>query len=419
MSSPTPKSWLTLTLGFGAAIVALGGILWVQDARHGWPFARHHTQSGTAPPAPPAAATAAQPPATARIAIKIDPSKLTQLGVQFETVRRERLGRSGRYPAVITPDESRLSHIHTRVSGWVEQLHVNAGDRVRPGLALASVFSQELFASQTEYLSARQRSAATPGSAVQSAGRTRLKVLGLSDAEIDRLEKSGTVQRLTTITSPRAGIVLRRGVTVGTAVDPSTELMMIADLSKVWAIAEVPESEATGITVGSKGTLQFAGSNRGTIDAAVEFIYPTLTERTRTVRVRFAIENSATALRPGVYGVASFASSTNDSLTVPRDSIVDAGESQHVFVRTGEGTLDARTVKVGARFSNRVEILDGIVAGDEIVTSGVFLIDSESRLRASGAAPAHAGHSKSAAPVPETAPAGEAPAKAEHSGHGG
>jgi Cu(I)/Ag(I) efflux system membrane fusion protein len=132
--------------------------------------------------------------------------------------------------------------------------------------------------------------------------------------------------------------------------------------------------------------------------------------------VRFAIDNSAAALRPGVYGSASFASSTGDALTVPRDAIVDTGETQHVFVRTDDGTLDPRAVKVGARLADRIEILEGIAAGDEVVTSGVFLIDSESRLRASGAAPAHAGHSRPSAAEP--APAGKAPAKDEHSGHG-
>ena len=418
MISPRRKSWLTMTLGFGAGIVMLGAILLVQDARHGWPFTRHHGQTTTAAVAPAGAVSVSPQSGAARAAVKIDSSKLTQLGVQFETVRRESLGRSGRYPVVITPDERRLSHIHTRVAGWVEQLHVNTGDRVRPGAALASVFSQELFASQTEYLSAKQRSAATPGSAIQSAGRTRLKVLGLSDADIDRLEKSGTVQRLITITSPRAGIVLRRGVTTGTAVDPSTELMTIADLSQVWAIAEIPESDAAGIAVGTKGVLQFAGSDRSTIDAAVEFIYPTLTERTRTVRVRFAIDNAAAALRPGVYGVVSFAASAHDALTVPRDSIVDTGNSQHVFLRTGDGTLEPRTIRTGARLADRVEILEGIAAGDEVVTSGVFLIDSESRLRASGVGPAHAGHSRSSAPA-EAAPTGKPPANNEHSGHGG
>jgi len=416
--SPLRKSWLTMTLGFGVAILALGAALLVQDARHGWPFTRHHGQAVTAAQAPDAAVSDSPRSGAARTTVKIDSSKLTQLGVQFEMVRREPLGRSGRYPVVITPDERRLSHIHTRVAGWVERLHVNTGDSVRPGVALASVFSQELFASQTEYLAARQRSAAIPGSAVQSAGRTRLKVLGLNDNDIDLLERSGTVQRLITITSPRTGIVLRRGVTVGTAVDPSTELMTIADLSQVWAIAEIPESDASGIAVGSRGMLQFAGLQRGTTDAAVEFIYPTLTERTRTVRVRFAIDNSAAALRPGVYGVVSFASSTHDALTVPRDSIVDTGESQHVFLRTGDGALEPRTVKVGARLADRVEILEGVVAGDEVVTSGVFLIDSESRLRASGAGPAHAGHSRSSAPE-EAAPNGELPANSEHSNHGG
>jgi Cu(I)/Ag(I) efflux system membrane fusion protein len=337
--------------------------------------------------------------------------------VQFETVKLDRLGFGGRHPAVITPDESRLSHIHTRVSGWVEQLHVSTGDRVRPGQALASVFSQELFASQTEYLSALQRGSAAPGSAVQAAARTRLKVLGMSDADIERLSKSGAVQRLTTISSPRAGIVLNRGVTVGTAVDPSTELMTIADLSRVWALAEVPEAESADLKIGSKATLQFPGAGRATTDAVVEFVYPTLTERTRTVRVRFAIQNAAGTLRPGVYGTVSFASPVRDTLTVPRDSLVETGESQHVFVRKSDGSLDPRVVKLGARVADRVEVLEGIEAGETIVTSGVFLIDSESRLRATGAAPAHGGHSKP--DTNQSAPTKAPTTDSSHSGHGG
>jgi Cu(I)/Ag(I) efflux system membrane fusion protein len=405
------------TLGLGAllAVLAVGAFLFVQDARHGWPFTRHHGRA-------PAHASSSRAPtpaasATARAAVRIDPSKLAQLGVQFETVKVERLGTAGRHPAVVTPDEGRLSHIHTRVSGWVEQLHVNTGERVRPGEALASVFSQELFASQTEYLSAMQRSVATPGSTVQAAARTRLKVLGMSDREIDRLASSGTVQRLTTLSSPRAGIVLSRGVTVGTAVDPSTELMTIADLSRVWALVELPETESSGIRAGSNATLQFPGAGRTTTHAIVEFIYPTLTERTRSVRVRFAIDNSDGALRPGVYGTATFATSARETLTVARDSLVETGESQHVFVRSGDGSLDPRAVKVGARVGDRVEILDGIATGETIVVSGVFLIDSESRLRASGAAPAHAGHSAPATRETESpaAPAADDP-RANHGG---
>jgi Cu(I)/Ag(I) efflux system membrane fusion protein len=417
VTSPRPKSMLTLTLGAGIAVAVVGALLLVQDARHGWPFSRHHGQAAPAESPPRKSAIDAPPAGALRASVRVDASQLAQLGVQFETVKRARLGSSGRHPAVITPDESRLSHIHTRVSGWVEKLHVNTGDRVRPGQALAAVFSQELFASQTEYLSALQRGAATPGSAVQAAARTRLKVLGMSDRDIERLAQSGTVQRLTAITSPRAGIVLNRGVTVGTAVDPSTELMTVADLSRVWALAEVPEAETTGIKTGSKATLQFSGAGRTTTNAIVEFVYPTLTERTRTVRMRFAIDNSDGALRPGVYGTVTFASSARETLTVPRDSLVDTGESQHVFVRTGDGSLDPRIVKLGARVGDRVEILDGIEAGETIVTSGIFLIDSESRLRATGAAPAHAGHSKPDAneSAPPPAPSPDTP----HPGHGG
>jgi Cu(I)/Ag(I) efflux system membrane fusion protein len=417
VTSPRRKSLLTLTLGAALAGVAVGGFLFIQDTRHGWPFTRHHVQAAATSPSPQPPATDATAAGAARTTVRIDASQLAQLGVQFETVKLERLGPGRRHPAVISPDESRLSHIHARVSGWVEQLHVNTGDRVRPGHPLASVFSQELFASQTEYLSALQRSSATPGSAVRDAARMRLKVLGMSDRDIERLGKSGTVQRLTTITSPRAGIVLNRGVTVGTAVDPSTELMTVADLSRVWALAEVPEAESSGIKSGSKATLQFSGAGRATIDAIVEFVYPTLTERTRTVRVRFTIDNSDGALRPGVYGTVTFASSARETLTVPRDSLVETGESQHVFVRTSEGSLDPRVVNLGARVGDRVEILDGIEAGETIVASGVFLIDSESRLRATGAAPAHAGHSKPDAG--ETAPPTAPSTDNAHSSHGG
>jgi membrane fusion protein, copper/silver efflux system len=417
MTSPRRKSILTLTIGAGVAVVVVGGFLLVQDARHGWPFTRHHIQTAPGAASPRAAAAEAPTKGAARTAVLIDESQLAQLGVQFETVKLDRLGAGGRHPAVVTPDESRLSHIHTRVSGWVEQLHVSTGDRVRPGQALASVFSQELFASQTEYLSALQRSSATPGSAVHAAARTRLKVLGMSDADIERLGKSGTVQRLTTISSPRAGIVLNRGVTVGTAVDPSTELMTIADLSRVWALAEVPEAESSAVKKGSKAKLEFPSAGRASTGALVDFVYPTLTERTRSVRVRFAIDNSDGTLRPGVYGTVSFASSAREALTVPRDSLVETGESQHVFVRKSDGSLDPRAVKLGARVADRVEVLNGIEAGETIVTSGVFLIDSESRLRATGAAPAHGGHSKPDAN--ESAPTKAPTTDSSHPGHGG
>jgi Cu(I)/Ag(I) efflux system membrane fusion protein len=151
--------------------------------------------------------------------------------------------------------------------------------------------------------------------------------------------------------------------------------------------------------------LAFPSAGKPMLTARVEFIYPTLTERTRTVRVRFEVGNSDGALRPGLFGTASFGEATRSALTVPRDAVVDTGETQHVFVRAANGILEPRSVRLGARVADRVEVLEGLAPGETVVASGVFLIDSESRLRASGGG----GHSGHAAPREQ----------ADHSAHGG
>lgn len=194
-----------------------------------------------------------------------------------------------------------------------------------------------------------------------------------------------------TITAPRSGIVLNRGVSEGLSVDPSTQLVTLADLSRVWVIAEVAEGEAAQLRIGSSATLNFPMAQREPLTAKVEFIYPTLTERTRTVRVRLPLDNKAGLLRPGMYGSAEFRISARDGLTIARDAVVDTGDSQHVFVHTKENLIEPRTVKVGARLSDRIEVIEGLEKGDHVITAGVFLIDSESRLRASGST-GHVGH---------------------------
>jgi len=383
-----------------AAAALIVGALFVQDARHGWPFTRHHQVTAARSDMPhagaPDAATADRP---SRTAVPLDSAQFERLGIQLEPARLERMTGASRHVAVVAADESRISHVHTRVAGWVEELYVNTtGEKVRAGQPLAAVFSQELFASQNEYLAALRQNREVGRSAVLEAARTRLEVLGMSAREIAALERDGAARRLLRVVSPRQGIVLRRGVTVGTAVDPSTELMTIADLSRIWVLAEVPESEASRIKTGAAAELSFPSSGRAPLAAKVDFIYPTLSERTRTVRVRFSVENSQADLRPGQFGTASFGAVAREALTVARDAVVDTGESQHVFVATSEGVLQPRTVKLGARLADRVEIREGLTAGEPVVSAGVFLIDSESRLRASAReaqapeAAAHSGH---------------------------
>jgi membrane fusion protein, copper/silver efflux system len=223
-------------------------------------------------------------------------------------------------------------------------------------------------------------------------------------------------------------------------VDPSTEILTIADLSRVWVIAEVPEADIPRVQVGASAELEFPGAAREPFEARVEFLYPTLSERTRTLRVRFAVDNLSGSLRPGIYGSAVLQVSPHPVVSVARDAVVDTGDAQHVFVVAAERRYTPRLVKLGARFGDRVEVREGLQDGEEVVASGVFLIDSESRLRASGSGTGHQHGSSSdakaapardaqtakkpakrlqppAATTPPSEHEGHTPSSPEHTGH--
>jgi Cu(I)/Ag(I) efflux system membrane fusion protein len=416
--SMMPTTLRAVLVTAGTTIVIFTGVLYVQHERQGWPFNTGEPQSTvgartgasnratTAPPAP--------SPGMDRVPVEIGSPALQEFGIRIEVVGRESLTHQLRAVATVVPDESRISHVHTRVAGWVEQLDVSTtGEMVHAGQPLARIFSQELLSSQTEYLAARRNTvAAGIASAVVAGGRTRLTVLGMTPGEIDAIEQSGEPRRLVTIVAPRSGVVVNRGITVGTSVDASTPLLTIADLSRVWILAEVPEADINGIRVGSLAALDFPGAGRPPFAARVEFVYPTLTERTRTLRVRFSAANQGGALRPGLYGTAVFESAGPLVITVPRDAVVDTGLMQHVYVATDIG-FEPRPVSLGLQLADRVEIRAGLAEGERIAATGVFLLDSESRLRATGGAGA-TGHShgapsgQTATPVPAT-PAAPSP----------
>jgi Cu(I)/Ag(I) efflux system membrane fusion protein len=406
------KDSKTLAVVTSSALVLLIGLLVIQHLRHGWPFSLHHAVGQPASSAHIAARDAGSvAPTHPRAEVEIAQAQLDAIGVRIEKVLQETISQPIRTVATVVPDESRVSHVHTRVSGWIEKLYVNTtGERVRAGQELAGIFSQELLSSQTEYLAARRATAVGPHSAVVDGARSRLKVLGMTDGEIRSIEEAGQPRRLVTVTAPRAGVVLHRGISVGTAVDPSTEIVTVADLSRVWVFAEVPEGDIPSVRVGTPARLEFPASGREPFDAPVEFLYPTLSERTRTLRVRFAANNPGGSLRPGIYGNATFQVEPRPALTVPRDAVVDTGSAQHVFVVSGERRFLPRSVKLGSRFGERVEIREGLAAGEPIVASGVFLIDSESRLRASGGGTGHAHSSATKGPTP-------APPRSGHEGH--
>ena len=401
----------------------LSGALWIQHSRGGWPFSPPEQASEPAAAPVAMAQDMAGMDASAmpeRVPVDVTPAMLQALGVRIEEVGRESLTETIQSVATVAPDESRISHAHTRVAGWVEQLDVNTtGETVRAGQPLARIFSQELLSSQTEYLAARRATAASGiASAVIASGRTRLTVLGMSPEEITEIEQTGEPKRLVTLVAPRNGVVVNRGISVGTAVDPSTPLLTIADLSRVWVLAEVPEAGIAAIRIGSTARLEFPASGRDPFTARVDFLYPTLTERTRTLRVRFSVGNPRGTLRPGLYGNAVFELPGATTLTVPRDAVVDTGRQQHVFVSAGD-RFEPRPVTLGVQLADRIEILSGLTAGERIVSAGVFLLDSESRLRATGGMGGHA-HGASPTPQGASAPPEARPATppaGPHAGH--
>jgi Cu(I)/Ag(I) efflux system membrane fusion protein len=415
-TTATRGTWRTALAAAAATSGVFIAALWIQHARTAWPFT-----AGTAAAAVPGVASAAAPavPGPSRTAVTIDGADAQALGIRIETAGRRTLTQVVRAVATIVPDESRISHVHTRVAGWVEQLDVHTtGARVRAGQPVARIFSQELVSSQAEYLAVRRATAASGiASVVVASGRSRLAVLGMTPAEIDAIEASGEPRRLVTVVAPRGGVVVNRGVTAGTSVDPSTTLLTIADLSRVWVLAEVPEASVTGIRVGSTAQLDFPASGRPPFAARVEFVYPTLTERTRTLRVRFSVTNADGLTRPGLYGTAAFDTSGPPVVSVPRDAVVDTGREQHVFVVAGD-RFEPRPVSLGVQLADRVEVRSGLREGERFVASGVFLLDSESRLRATGGG----GHNHGA-PAPPAggsvapAPGAAVPAVDPHAGH--
>jgi len=388
------------------------GALWVQHGRQAWPFEpREHAPIVLeAPSVAPATGSGSTHD---RVPVDVTASTLQALDIRLEVVRRESLTESVRAVATIVPDESRISHVHTRVAGWVDELDVKTtGEIVQAGQPLARIFSQELLSSQTEYLAARKATSASGiTSVVVASGRTRLTVLGMTPAEIDAIERTGEPTRLVTVVAPRSGVVVNRGVTLGTSVDPSTTLLTIADLSRVWILAEVPETNIPAVRAGTRAQLDFPASGRAPFAARIDFVYPTLTERTRTLRVRLSAANPTGGLRPGLYGTATFESAGQPTITVPRDAIVDTGLQQHVFVATGD-RFEPRAVTLGVQLADRVEVRAGLTEGERIVAAGVFLLDSESRLRATGGGGAH-GHAATPSSQ-ETPPA--APVD-PHAGH--
>jgi RND family efflux transporter MFP subunit len=335
-----------------------------------------------------AGAETEMPPGT----IHIDAEKQQLIGVQYTQVALRPLTRSIRAVGRLTYDETRITHIHTKFDGWIDKVYVDfTGQLIHKGQPLFTIYSPDLVSTQQEYLIARRAksylSSAPSAEAIQGAGslldatRERLKLWDISDQQIADLEKTGQVKRDLTLYSPVDGFVLDRKAFENVRATPDMDLYTIADLSTIWANAEIYEYEVPFVTLGETTTMSLSYYPGATLTGKVSYIYPQLDPTTRTVKVRIEFPNPEFKLKPDMYADVYLHIDYGTRLVVPQDAVLDSGAEQVVFVKRGEGYFEPRKVEIGPRVNDTVVILSGLKAGETIVRSGNFLVDSESQLK--------------------------------------
>jgi Cu(I)/Ag(I) efflux system membrane fusion protein len=311
--------------------------------------------------------------------VEASAERVQAIGIRVEAARREPLAPSLRAVARIAADESRLSRIHVRFGGYVERLFVaEQGASVRKGQPLAAIYSDEVSRVEQELLQAKDW-----GDGLADRARQRLRVLGISQGEIAAMLRRRKPDEVVTLHSPASGYVVALNVVQGDRVDPDRELFEVADLSRVWALADVYERDLARVKPGLAADLTLDAYPGRKFNGRIEYVYPRLDPETRTLPVRVAFANPAGELKPGLFGTVAISLSAQSGVTVSAEAVIDTGDRRYVFVETTPGHFDPRVVTMGARSGDRAEILDGLAEGERVAASGNFFIDSESRLKAS------------------------------------
>lgn len=328
------------------------------------------------------------PPGT----VKISATKQQLIGVRTGTVKREPVSRAIRTVAQVMADETKIARVHVKIAGWVDQIYVDfVGKLVRKGQPLFTFYSPDLVATQQEYLIARRAErdlrtspfsdVAKGSETLLQAARERLRLWDISDDQIQKLDETGQVSRTVTMYSPVDGFVMKRDVYEQMYLRPETELYEIVDLSTVWVNAEIYEYEVPFVKVGQPAVMRLSYYPGKAYPGKIVYIYPTVDPATRTVKVRLEFPNPELDLKPDMFAEVQLDISYGTPVFVPQEAVLDSGTEQIVFVALGQGYFEPRKVQLGPRLDDRVIVLSGLKPGEEIVTSGNFLIDSESRLK--------------------------------------
>jgi RND family efflux transporter MFP subunit len=325
--------------------------------------------------------------------IQINPARQQLIGVQYGLPTLGTTTKTIRAVGKVAPDEKRISHIHTRVDAWIDKVFVDfTGRFVERNQPLLTLYSPDMLATEEEFLIALKSEELMKASTLEgalghsqsllAATRRRLQLWELSDQQIDEIARTRQPVQNTTLFSPVTGYVTARNAFPHQRIMPDTELYTIVDLSRVWIMADVFEAEASLIRLDQAVTITLAYGVQRTLRGRVDYIQPQVDPMTRTLKVRIDAENLDLGLKPDMFVDVDFRINLPQQLTVPVDAVLDSGLKKTVFVDRGNGYLEPREVEIGERLGDRMEILRGLKLDERIVTSGTFLIDSESQLKA-------------------------------------
>lgn len=332
-------------------------------------------------------------PGLSQASVMVSPSRRQLIGVKTEEVKEQHLETVIRTVGTVNYDERRIRQISLRVSGWITDLMVDyTGKWVKKGDPLFTLYSPDLVSTQEEYLLAQktlEQVKASPlahirlGAEAQvESARNRLLLWNLTEDQIAQLEQRREPQVETTIYSPIDGVVTRKMAIAGMYVTPEMNLYEIADLSAVWVYADIYEYEIPMVKVGQAATMTLASYPGETFKGKVVYLYPYLNKETRTVKVRMELPNRQGKLKPGMYGNVEIRVKPGKRLAIPQEAVLDSGTRKLVFVDKGEGIYEPREVTLENKVNHFYPVLSGLKPGERVVTSGTFLIDSESKLMA-------------------------------------
>lgn len=324
------------------------------------------------------------------VPVQVEGGSVAGFPLEVARVEPRSLRRIIRTFGVVTFDETRTSHVHAKVRGTLESVSANfVGKPVKRGEPLADLYSAPVYAAQLELVSVLKQGRVAGDPLVEGA-RRRLQLWDVPASQIERTVLTQKASRTFTLLAPRSGTVLARQAINGMYIEPSTELFIVSDLSVVWVLVDLYEADVPLVKPGTLVKLSIEGAPAA-LEGQVAFLPPSIDESSRTLKARVVVDNAAGQLRPGAFARATIESDLGTTLSIPKQAVIRTGIRNLVFVVKAEH-VEPREVQLGASTDEFVEILSGLEEGEAVATTGQFLLDSESRLRATSGGSGHAGH---------------------------